>query len=136
MTLSIVAITAAIAVPRFASATNRSGAEAAARRLAAGVERVRERVRLAGVPATVTFSVGTGRVRVTGLVLSASETELEGFDLSESPYGATIVSAKFGLLAEVTFDARGFPNSIGQVVVGRGVFERTIQIDDIGRARW
>ena len=135
MVLAIVAVLGAIAVPRYALATARYRADAAARRIVADLALARAKAYGSSVSKTVTFDLETNSVTIPGVrgLKSASVDYVTRFD--DDPYRAKLVSADFGEDTVVVFDIYGRPDSSGQVVVESGKIRKTIVLDpDTGEA--
>lgn len=129
--LAIVGVTAAIAVPRYVSSVQRTKVDGAARRLAADIERLRDRARAQGRPQRL-------YVATAGYVLVMTDKDgndvKETVDLSREPYGV-------GLKA-VVVDDRGLEfDSLGRtgeplvVYVANAEASRGVMFDPVtGRA--
>ena len=125
--LTIVALLAGIAVPRFSSSIARQRAVAAAKRVAADLSMARHRAVHSSESTTVTFS-GSGYV-VSGARHLDRSTDTYKVDLSANPYEAQILAADFGGDPEITFDIYGNPDSEGTVVVAVALWQHTITLD-------
>jgi Tfp pilus assembly protein FimT len=134
LVLATFAIVAAMAVPRFSAATERAAIEAGAQRLAAEFDVIRQRARLTGLPATMSFVLGSGSVHVSGIPTDGLWLDGPNLDLGAPPYGIEVRKVTLNVSGSITFDARGYPDVTGSVVIGRGGHERTITIDGGGKA--
>lgn len=127
--MSITAIIAAVAIPRYGQAIARYRADAAARRIAADLARTRQLARASSAARTIEFRLGANTYYL------AAETDLANgkpgslVALAEEPYHATLVSADFGGDGTVGFNGFGIPDSGGTVVLRVGSAQRTIAMD-------
>jgi prepilin-type N-terminal cleavage/methylation domain-containing protein len=134
--LTIIAIIAALAAPRFGNSIALHRVEAAARRIAADLELARSHAIYASVSQQVQFVGGSNPgYTVTGytdLDHSAQEYVVaKDGDL----HGVEAVSVDFGGDLVVIFDMYGLPDSAGTVVIQVGSQSRTITLDaDSGEA--
>lgn len=135
MVIAIMAIFAAMAVPRYADAAARFRADAAARRIAGDLGLARGEARAASQTKTVTFDVNSDRVSIAGIGGLDSASSPYVTSLGEEPYRAALVSADFGGDAEVVFDGYGVPDTGGTVLVQVGQNQKKISLDgDTGKA--
>lgn len=125
----IIAIVAAMAIPRYGRAAGRHRADLAARRVAADLRQAQLYARTTSASCTAVFTVATS----TYQVLNAPSLDGIGtytVDLRVPPYQARIVSANFGGVAQVVFSGWGLPGKAGTVVVAVGSEQRTIAVND------
>jgi prepilin-type N-terminal cleavage/methylation domain-containing protein len=131
--LAIIAILASMAIPRFASATTRQRADAAARRIVADLTLAQQRARHTSRSQSVIFDVAAGSYQIPGL--SDPDHPDEGYEvqLGAEPYLATIVAADIDGTTQVTFNGFGRPLSVkqadGTITIQVGSETRTITID-------
>jgi type IV fimbrial biogenesis protein FimT len=133
--LAVIAITAAIGMPRYASAIGRHRADMAARRVMADLEYARATARAVGASRTVTFDVVAVSYTMASVASLDRRSSSTVVVLGAEPYKATISSASFGGAAKVTFDGFGRPNAGGTVVIRVGDVARTITLDADGKAK-
>lgn len=126
---AIVAIFAAIAVPRYGSASARRRADLTAGRVAADLRLAQAHARVASSASTVCFYPVTEEYLLTDIPAPDGASGSYRVVLSSEPYRTDLVSADFTGAAQVTFDGWGLPNSGGTVVVAAGSQQRTITID-------
>lgn len=126
VTLAIVGVIAAIALPRFSSASVNYRAEGAARRLAAEINSAREEAR-ARAEAVRVSALGASSVRI-GLT---DGTILRTLDLGAAPFSGSVQSS-FAAGAPLEFDAYGVPSAEGWFLVGAGDVRRPVNIDAAG----
>jgi len=129
MVLFALALLAAIAAPRYASALANYHVDAAAKRVAADFAYVQAQSRATGKSQTITFTPAGLKYQVTGV--AGLDNRASGFmvDLSAEPYSVTGLTAKFGPKTQVTFDQYGTPDNSGTVTVNVGVTSKTITLD-------
>jgi prepilin-type N-terminal cleavage/methylation domain-containing protein len=129
LVLGIIAILAAIALPRYSSAQNRYQADYAALRIVADLNLARIKAQTTSKPKTVRFDTASGTYTIMGVKdLDHPGTEYV-VELSGDPYRATIVSAGFGTDDEVTFNIHGEPDSGGAVIIRVGNTQRKVSLD-------
>ena len=126
--LSIIAIVAALAVPRYANSVGRYRADAAAKRVAADLTLARAKARAASNGQSVTFNTTAGTYTVSGVRNLARPSAIYTVDLSGSPYMVTIDYADFGGAPQAQFDMFGTPQWAGTVKVRSGDYSRTVQL--------
>lgn len=136
MVAGTIAAIAAIAIPRYGRAVDRSALDAAAARCVAEFEAIRTRAIAERRAIAVRFVEGRGQGRI--LIAALDGKPLAGivdFDLRRSPYGAGIESTTFPD-SELIFDARGFAASAGTVLLERGAQRRAVRVDGGGSMVW
>ncbi len=134
LVLTIIAILAAIAVPRYAGALARYRAGAAAQRVVADLDYARERARSTSTSVTVMFKASQNCIRLVGVPsLDDPNTDWET-DLSAKPYLADLVAETFPS-SKVTFDGYGTPDAGGTIQLVIGSEARTVTLNpDSGKA--
>ena len=131
---AVLAIGAGIALPRYNASVTRYRVDAAARRVAADLDRARTAARVTSQPRTVEFkplhmAYVIGQERSLSRRANVYEVLLSG-----EPYHIDTMSANFGGAASVTFTAMGVPTSDGEVMVRIGKLERWIVVN-AGRSK-
>jgi prepilin-type N-terminal cleavage/methylation domain-containing protein len=129
--LSIMAITAAIAAPRYAGSLRRYRLDAAAKRIAADIEYVGAYAKARSAPQAVVFNIGTCGYSSAGLKSPDRRQNNYAVDLTKEPYRVALISATFGGSLTATFDGYGTPAAGGNVVVGAGNEGRRITLDAV-----
>ncbi len=128
--IAVMAVLAALAIPRYANATSNYRADAAARRIVADLSLARSQARLISKPLTVVFDTAAQRYQISGMEDLLHRTNVYSVQLSDQPYRATLVSVSFGGgAAQVTFDQYGSPNTGGTIVVDSGGSRKTIVLN-------
>jgi prepilin-type N-terminal cleavage/methylation domain-containing protein len=125
----VIAVTAAIGVPRYTSALLRYRADMAARRIVTDLAAARTRARITGASQTVIFVTGTNSYSIPGMPGLDNPAASYGVWLADKPYQASLVSVSFGGSATLTFNGYGTPASGGQVVVQAGSARKTVLLD-------
>ncbi len=125
--LSILAVLAALAVPRYASASARYRVESAARRIAADLQLAQRAARTAGSLTVVTFDTLNHAYQIAG-VDALDGSGLYRVDLQAEPYQSSLNAATFGSGSAVTFNGWGVPDVNGVVTVGVGAETRTVTL--------
>ena len=130
MIMTIIAVTAAIAMPRYANALNRYGADVAARRVAADIALAQELARSSSSSRTITFDLAASRYTVSGMSSLSNQAAPYTIDLTAQPYQARMVSLNLASDAlAISFNGYGAPDRGGSLQVARGGITRTITVD-------
>jgi prepilin-type N-terminal cleavage/methylation domain-containing protein len=129
--LAMVGVTAAIAVPRYVNSVQRTKVDGAARRMAADIERLRDRARAQGREQQL-YLASAGYVLI--MTDDAGNGVEELVDLTVDPYGVgvkPVVVTDRGL----TFDSLGRASEALLVYVANGEASRGVMFDPVaGRA--
>ena len=124
--LSLMAIVAALAVPRYANSVGRYRAEAAARRVAADLSLAQAKAKAVSAGQSVTFNAMAGTYTVTGVRNLDHPGAVYTVNLAGDPYRVTIAYADFGGAPQAQFDMFGTPQWSGTVTVRAGDYARTV----------
>lgn len=127
--LAIVAVFAAVAVPKYSQSLARYRADATARRVVADLDRGRAKAASSSQSWVVNIDLAKHELIIPGAGDLDTGTDDYVARLAEAPYEAKIVSANFGGGVAVTFDGFGVPDNGGSVVVKAGGEQRTITLD-------
>lgn len=131
----IVGMLAAMAIPRFAGATVRQRADAAARRLVADLNMAGRHAYQTGSSQTVVFNLTDHSYQMPGLIDPQRPGQEYVIELMDEPYLTRLVSVDFSGFEKVTFDGYGVPDNGGTIVIAAGDEKRTISVDaDTGEA--
>lgn len=125
LVLSIIGITALIAVPKYASSVTRFRVESAVSRVGEDIKLMRTRARAASEPRVITFDELTEAYSIAGergLDLSSSYS----VDLKSPPYNADIVLVDFAGNDHLTIDGFGTVSDTGRIVLRAGEHYRTL----------
>lgn len=136
LVLATIATLTAIVAPRYATASQSAALDAAARRVVAELEAIRERARASSSVATVQVSTLTSSIRVSGIPTERMLGAASGLILADPPYGVEVSSVSFGGGSTFTFDARGEPNTRGSITLRRGDATRTVSVVGSGAISW
>ena len=129
LVLAIVAIFAAVAAPRYGSASGRYRADLAARRVMADLCLAQSCAKAASASRTVSFLTATERYQLLGVPSPDGQSGDYTVVLSAEPYNADLTSANFNGSSQVVFNGWGLPTNGGTVVVSTGSQQRTIVVD-------
>jgi type II secretory pathway pseudopilin PulG len=132
--LAVSAIAAAIAVPRYATATARYRANFAARRVAADLELAAASARNGSSNRTVTFDAGSRCYTIEPMADLDRKERNYRVQLDVDPYAVTSLKAEFGTDATVVFDGYGTPDAAGTVRVEVGPVSKLVSLDATGKA--
>jgi len=134
--MAIMAILAAIAVPRYGQAIARHQVAMAARRVAADLEYAAARAGTSSSSLTVVFSPGANRYQMSGVPDLRDPSRDYTVVLTDSPFRSSMASADFGGDSSIVFNGYGVPDSGGTVVVTCGSYRKSIVLNaQTGKAR-
>ncbi|GEM_PF-1443812 len=128
VTLSIIAVTTAIAAPRFAASMQRTKIERAAALIAADIARARENARAYGMDQTIAFS--GSRYALT--TRTATRTSTQTVDLFREPFENAVNLVRTGSFSSVTFNAYGSPSNSLVVGLRSGTLLRVLTLQQTG----
>jgi type II secretory pathway pseudopilin PulG len=128
LVLVIVALLAAIAIPRVGGSIARERADAAAARVAADLALARNRARTTSQSVTVLFDTTQETYRLVGVADPTRPGSEYRIDLAGEPYLSDLVSADFGGDATIVFDIYGVPDSGGDLYVRAGEWVRRVVV--------
>jgi len=132
--ITIISVSASIAVPMYAGALTRYRADAAAQRIVADLNYARQRARVTGSNVIVQIKQGTDCVVLWDVPSLDNPNAEWAIDMSAKPYNADILSATF-TAGKVTFDGYGYPDAGGSIALVVGTETRTVVLDpDSGKA--
>jgi type II secretion system protein H len=137
MVVVIIAILAAMAVPRFGNSLARRRVEAAARRIAADLALAQQWAKATSASQMVVFNFGEHTYVIEGAQGLDHPGDAYEVSLAEEPYRAAIVAINLGAETpkKVVFDGYGVPDHGGTIVVAAGGYQKTVTIDpDTGQA--
>lgn len=135
LVVAIIGIVSAIAVPRFAGATQHRKLSAAAQRLAADVSLAQTRANVTSTPVTITFAVGTGKYTMAGVPDLNTGVMPYTADLSSQPFYAVIESTAIGGAfkssgtTQLTFNGYGLPTAGAVLTVAVATRTATVTVD-------
>jgi prepilin-type N-terminal cleavage/methylation domain-containing protein len=126
--MSVIAIIAAVAVPRYASSVGRYRAESAARRVAADLTLAQAKARAASSVQLVNFNTAAGLYTISGARDLDHPNSVYTVNLAGEPYHVTIGYADFGGAPQAQFDMFGNPAFGGTVTVYAGSYSNTVSL--------
>jgi prepilin-type N-terminal cleavage/methylation domain-containing protein len=129
LVIGIIAVLAALALPRYANTFDRYHVEAASSRIAADLALARQRAHARGQTQTIAFNTASHSYQISGQTGLLNSTSAYSVTLNGEPYFCTIISASFGGSPTATFDRFGMPTAGGTVVVQSGAHSRSIILD-------
>jgi prepilin-type N-terminal cleavage/methylation domain-containing protein len=126
---AILAVFAALAVPRYGAAASRHRLDLAARRVAADLRLAQLHAQVSSSPRAVSFFPATDQYQLPDVAAPDGASGSYTVILSAEPYRADLVSADFHEGTQVTFTGWGLPDYAGTVVVSVGAQQKTITVD-------
>ncbi|MGE3181489.1 MAG: GspH/FimT family pseudopilin [Phycisphaerae bacterium] len=117
VTLAIVSVLSAIALPRFGSSLTNIRLDNAARRIARDVEFAQRNARAQSKTITMTFSPASDAYGIAGIPSLESPNRNYRVVLPREYDGVQLQAANFGGLQTLTFDGYGVPQSGGSVTL-------------------
>lgn len=130
--LVIMAVAAAVAIPRFSGAQERYRVEAAAQRLRADINLARTRALTTSRPQVLEFKQSSNYYCMDGErdFTQPTNTKYEVF-LDQEPYRVLVASVDFGGDETVVFNHFGLPDTAGEVVLVGGDRSRRVVLDPV-----
>jgi prepilin-type N-terminal cleavage/methylation domain-containing protein len=125
----IIAIMAAVAVPRYGNASQRFQADAAARRIKADLEYLRQQARRSSATKAVTFDLVHHKYTMSGVADLDHSGRVFEVRLTRFPFEARITAAACGGDAVLSFDGFGVPDSSATISVSAGPHQRTVTVE-------
>ncbi len=119
-----------LAVPRYVRFVSNQRLDATARRVQTDLALARRRARFTSASQSVVFDAATGSYVLTAVPDLSDPQRPYTVSLSESPYGARILTASFNSSNTVTFDGYGTLQDAGTVVVAVGGLSRAINVSE------
>jgi len=129
ITLAVVAVVAAIAVPRFGGAIGRYRADMAVRRVVADLNYARARAVSRSTSQEVIFDASLHRYWIVGMEDPDRRGRTYGVELARPPYEANFVKLDLGDDSTLSFDGYGIPDRAGTIVLGIGGLRKEIRIE-------
>lgn len=136
LVVTIMAVIAAIAMPRYARAAAGYRAEAAARAVAEHLKLVRARAMAGSRAWTITIRTNAATVSATPTSTSADTSDDLNLVISTEPWRASISAADFLGDARFSFDGFGTPSLPGTVTVMSDGIRSTVTVDLLGNVYW
>ena len=131
----IIGVVAAVAVPRFSSASTRQRAQAAARRIEADLNRLQRYAYQTSTSQGAVFDTTTHAYAMAGMPDPDKPGKYYIVSLADEPYQATIAEANFSGQPKFEYDGYGIPSVGGKVTIDVGGIKYSIIVDpETGRA--
>jgi type II secretion system protein H len=129
LVLAIIAIFAAMAVPRYGRASARYRLDLAARRLAADLRLAQTHAKITSSSHTVTFSAGSEQYQLLNVPALDGAPGTYTVLLSAEPYRTDLASVNLiNGASQITFSGWGLPDTGGTVVLSAGGQQKTIAV--------
>jgi type II secretory pathway pseudopilin PulG len=127
----ILAILAAVAVPKHADALVKMRLDAVAHRIVSDFAAAQARARVTSSRQTITFTVPPAKssYQIIGMSDPDHASLTYTVNLADTCYQATFDSVNLGGDATLIYDGYGNPDSAGTIVVRSGSYTKTIAID-------
>jgi Tfp pilus assembly protein PilE len=129
ITLLIMGIMLAAAVPRYSNLLQTFRADAASKRIAADLSLARERAIGGSASQTVTFDQASSSYTLTGITNPDHMSVPYRIVLTDPPYNVTMSALSVGSDKAVVFDIYGKPDAGGTVTVKSGSKLKIVTID-------
>jgi prepilin-type N-terminal cleavage/methylation domain-containing protein len=129
ITLAVLAVVTAIAMPRFGSAIGRYRADLAVRRVVADLNFARARAVSRSTSQTVSFDASLHRYWLVDMADPDRQSRAYGVELARPPYEANFVKLDLGDDFAIVFDGYGVPDRAGTIVLGVGGIRKVIAIE-------
>ncbi len=127
--IAIVGILSAMAIPRYANATNDYRAASLRGRISNDIAMTRSRAKTLSTSQSIVFSVPQNNYQITGMTDPDHPSATYTVSLSDSSLPGTLVSATFGAGSTLTFNGYGIPSAAGSVSITSGQSASTITVD-------
>lgn len=125
---AIIAIVAAMAMPRYGRAAARYQVDLVARRVKTDLQQAQLYAKTTCAPCTVTFSVAANSYQLVNVSTLDRTPGSYTVALAAEPYKARLVSVSL-TGAQVVFNGWGLPDNGGAIVVAVGTQQRTVTLD-------
>jgi prepilin-type N-terminal cleavage/methylation domain-containing protein len=129
VTMTLIAVLAALAIPRFARSLNEQRAMAAARRIAADVTAAQSRAKATSASQTISFTPSARTYQIQGVSDPDRPSASYVIDLSAAPYAVTSLTASLGGDTDLIFSGYGIADSNGTITLQVGDAQKQLTID-------
>lgn len=129
LVMAIMAVLAALAVPRWSQATARYRLELAAERVERDLRMARDVARARGASVSVVFSDEGMVYEIAGLADPERRSTAYSVRLFDEPYGLTKVELTLGNASVVAFDGFGVPSASGRITLRNGWGDRVVEVE-------
>jgi len=130
ITVALIAILSAVALPRWGASIQLQRVNQAANRIVADLARAQEAANNSSTSKLITFTVGTSQYLVSGVTPLDRPSGLYLVNLQDDPYQCSLVSV-WGQTGTqtLTFNGYGLPDKGGNIIVAAGRLRKTIVVD-------
>jgi Tfp pilus assembly protein FimT len=129
--VALLAMIAAVVIPRYNNSLCSYRAARAASRLAADLAMARNDAWACGTSRTVTLDTVNNQYQLTGIPDPDHKTQANTtVSFAPAPYCATLVSSTFQNNT-ITFNGYGTPSAGGQIVLSAGAYSKTVVLDAV-----
>ena len=129
LVIVIVAVTANIALPRWAASVQNYQLKMAGHQVIADLALAQSRANYSSAAVTVAFNTSAGTYQVLGMTDPNRGTGTYTVNLAAAPYRIAMASASFNGATQITFDAYGTPTQGGTIVLASGNRQLSIVVD-------
>ncbi len=132
ITLLIVAILAAVAVPKYTESLANFRLKAVTQRIAADIRQARRQAQQNSATQIISFNVAMNSYTLIGVNDVDQHTRAYQFSLASPEYECELVSADFNGTANLSLDIYGRPVNTGTLVVRSGNLIQTLTVNEAG----
>lgn len=129
ITILIMGILTAVAVPKFADTLHRHRLTNAARQLKADIDLARRFARAKTSSETLTFNTTSESFSFSSLTDPNHHSLLKLIDLSKSPFQCEITDVNFNSTTAVTFNSYGVPDNGGTITLSCASYQMVVTVD-------
>ena len=126
--MAVIAVLAAIAVPRFGGAIGRYRADMAVRRVVQDLQLARSLAISKSSKQSVSFDRTADSYHLVGVTDPDRPSRPFVIELAQHPYEAALVTLELGDDATIVFDGYGAPDTAGTIVIGVGGIRKRIDV--------
>ncbi|MEZ6048368.1 MAG: prepilin-type N-terminal cleavage/methylation domain-containing protein [Planctomycetaceae bacterium] len=135
LTIVIIGILSAVALPRFTQAIETQRVRAAAQRLKADLELAGRYARANNKSETISFNTVDSSYSFSSFKDINHPSEVYTIWLNQSPYNVTIDSLSPSSNTSITFNAFGIPDRGVEITIANGAYTKTVSLEAVtGRA--
>lgn len=128
--LTIIALIAGMALPRFHNSVYRARAQTSAYRIAADIRLAQRLANHRSASISVVFDPAANSYALTGVSDLDFRGKTYAVEIDEEPHRAAITSADCGGDQTLVFNAFGIPDSAAKVVVSAGRYSFNVSVDE------
>jgi prepilin-type N-terminal cleavage/methylation domain-containing protein len=128
ITMAVITVLAAMAVPRFGGAIGRYRAEMAARRVVQDLTLARSIAISRSTKQSVSFDRTNHSYQLVGIMDPDRPSRPFIIELAQHPYEAALLKLDLGGDATIVFDGYGTPDAAGTILIGVGGIQKRIDV--------